>query len=95
MSDTIDAHAEWSSKLQTLRAHLAHIPYAARHQESIARPLAEELEAAYQAQELPEGIAALWEEHRLTVNEALARATDIATQWDADFPVFETRPGAG
>ena len=93
MADTIDGYSEWIEKLKMLRSHLAHVPYAARHQAEISKPLALEIEAAYQADALPDGIRALWEAHRLTANQALARAVDFADLWDADFPVFETRPG--
>lgn len=92
MTDAIDAHVEWIGKLQHLRVTLAHIPYAARHQESIARPLAEEMESAYLADALPESIAALWDQYRASVNQALTRAVEQADVWDAEFPVLATRP---
>ena len=91
-TDDIDRQADWIEKLRTLRNQLAHIPYAGRHQESIARPLAEEIEAASKAGQLPPGIKELWAEHRLAINQALTRATQTADQWDADFPVLKTRP---
>ena len=92
MANEIDLHAEWIEKLQALRNHLAHVPYAARHQESLARPIAEETEAAFQADELPSGIKELWAQHRQTVNRALNSAVALADQWDVDYPILKTRP---
>ena len=91
-TNDIDAHADWIEKLQALRNQLAHIPYASRHQESIARPLAEEIEAAYKADTLPAGIKELWAANRVGINQALTQAVDQAVDWDGKFPALKTRP---
>ncbi len=88
----IDVHAEWWEKMRTLRNHLAHVPYAARHQREIALPLFQELDAAYQAGTLPADLRDLWAQHRQSLVDAGQAAREFADGWDADFPVLRTRP---
>ena len=88
----IDSHADWWDKMRTLRNHLAHIPYAARHQVSVAQPLFEEIDAACQTEELPADLKARWAQYGDMLIQAGQAAKAFADKWDADFPVLEARP---
>ena len=88
----IDSQAEWWEKMQTLRNHLAHIPYAARHQSEIAVPLFLEIDTAYKAGELPAGLRDLWAQCRQALIDAGQAAIGFADGWDTDFPVVKTKP---
>jgi len=92
MADTMDIYNEWLAKMLRLRNALAHIPYAARHQKEQATPLFMEIDAAANAGDLPDGLLALWQQHRSTLIAAGTAAQDFADTFDAAYPVVATRP---
>ncbi|MHA1215908.1 MAG: hypothetical protein ACTSPX_01100 [Candidatus Thorarchaeota archaeon] len=91
LAEAGEARANWEEKLQRLQAMLAHIPAAARHQVQVGRELFEEIDAAAQAGELPDDLAAIWAQHRATAVQAGQAATVFADEWDERFPVFADR----
>ena len=88
----IDQAAEGWAKVREFRNHMAHVPYAARHQRELAIPLFKEIDEAYQNGELPSGLATIWQANRQALMQAGQRLIEFADQWDADFPILKTRP---
>lgn len=87
MANDIRDEAEGMARLRALQAAMAHIPDAARHQKGVAEELAQALEADFQADTLPPRTKALWQDHRVTINQALTAAADFADDWDERFPI--------
>lgn len=87
MTNEIKDEAKGMARLRALQAALAHVPDAARHQKVEAETLAEAIEADCQADTLPPRTKALWQTHRVTINQALTAAATFADDWDAQYPI--------
>jgi hypothetical protein len=90
MPDNIRKEAQEMADLRQLQAAAAHVPDAARHQANEVKKLGDVIEAKFQAGTLEARPHQLWQAHRATTNQAVQRAREVATQWDADFPIFHS-----
>jgi len=83
MPDLVDQR--WSEHVRELRAALRTGEWAA------ARERAEALESAYQADGLPADLRALWEQHRVAVNQAITQGEEASAAGTVLGDAVETR----
>lgn len=86
MADDL-VNQQWSEHVRGLRDALASAQWAE------AREHAEALEAAYQAGSLPADLTALWQQHRVAVNETITQGEAAKGDADALADAAEVRAG--